>query len=421
MIYDNENTRLLRSYVGNPASAELLSEMVAAGGLRVLFEFSPKITTETFNTVKNVFNIEKLYSPSDMARLTAEDVDAVFIMIPHPRDLRGRVITWATENRKPLYVLEAGLISSIQTMYNKEGPISYYVDDRSSIYLVGDGDSSLTHYLNSSADLSSQEASEARELIDLITSRGVSKYNFQIIDPPMEAVKNLVIDQSFNDWSITAAESTNETFQKMVEFALAEAGADDVHIKLHPDALTGHRNTTIDMAWARRQKRLKFIVSNVSVDSLLSRADNVYVVSSTVGFEALMRQKRVVVFGKSFYGGWGLTDDRVTFSNRQRTRTIEELVHAVFLRQTFFMDPITYRTAKPMDALRSFCRLLDSYRISQLAFNHTFDQLNRRLLYAEKKLEESQSRIRDLEGKNVRKKRKGRSGILSAFLRRIRG
>ena len=38
--------------------------------------------------------------------------------------------------------------------------------------------------------------------------------------------------------------------------------------------------------------------------------DRVYVVSSTMGFEALLAGKSVTCFGMPWYAGWGATDDR---------------------------------------------------------------------------------------------------------------
>ena len=45
--------------------------------------------------------------------------------------------------------------------------------------------------------------------------------------------------------------------------------------------------------------------------------DAVYVVTSTMGFEALLVGKPVTTFGVPWYAGWGVTDDRVTFEQAQ--------------------------------------------------------------------------------------------------------
>jgi capsular polysaccharide export protein len=53
--------------------------------------------------------------------------------------------------------------------------------------------------------------------------------------------------------------------------------------------------------------------------------------TSLVGFEALLRRLTVVVYGKPFYAGWGLTQDRKPISRRIRRLTLDELVAAALL------------------------------------------------------------------------------------------
>jgi capsular polysaccharide export protein len=53
--------------------------------------------------------------------------------------------------------------------------------------------------------------------------------------------------------------------------------------------------------------------------------------TSLVGFEALLRRLTVVVYGKPFYAGWGLTLDCEPISRRIRSLTLDELVAAALL------------------------------------------------------------------------------------------
>jgi capsular polysaccharide export protein len=50
--------------------------------------------------------------------------------------------------------------------------------------------------------------------------------------------------------------------------------------------------------------------------SLIEQMDRVYVVTSTMGFEALLAGKPVSVFGQPWYAVWGATDDRQTCPRR---------------------------------------------------------------------------------------------------------
>jgi capsular polysaccharide export protein len=63
--------------------------------------------------------------------------------------------------------------------------------------------------------------------------------------------------------------------------------------------------------------------------SLIEQMDRIYVVSSIMGFEALLAGKPVSVFGMPWYAGWGATDDRqTTCARRTRQRSVDELFAA---------------------------------------------------------------------------------------------
>ena len=62
--------------------------------------------------------------------------------------------------------------------------------------------------------------------------------------------------------------------------------------------------------------------------------------TSLSGFDALLRGKRVVVYGRPFYAGWGLTEDRLSIPRRQRQLTLDALVAGALLRYPIYWDPI---------------------------------------------------------------------------------
>ena len=53
--------------------------------------------------------------------------------------------------------------------------------------------------------------------------------------------------------------------------------------------------------------------------------------TSLAGFEALLRQTPVQVFGLPFYAGWGLSDDRLVCSRRRRRLQLDELVYGALI------------------------------------------------------------------------------------------
>jgi capsular polysaccharide export protein len=63
--------------------------------------------------------------------------------------------------------------------------------------------------------------------------------------------------------------------------------------------------------------------------------------TSLVGFEALLRGLRVVVYGQPFYASWGLTEDRAPLPRRTRALTLDELVAGALIRYPRYLHPET--------------------------------------------------------------------------------
>ncbi|MDF3084906.1 capsular polysaccharide export protein, LipB/KpsS family [Burkholderia sola] len=80
-----------------------------------------------------------------------------------------------------------------------------------------------------------------------------------------------------------------------------------------------------------------------SFHALLPVVQHVYTLGATEGLYALLRGATVHVFGKPFYAGWGLTDDRQPQCGRRSSPTREAFFHAVFVRLAHYLDPLTHR------------------------------------------------------------------------------
>jgi capsular polysaccharide export protein len=109
--------------------------------------------------------------------------------------------------------------------------------------------------------------------------------------------------------------------------------------KPHPDVLAGLRARGRD-----ENKALSVcdaVVTDVSVADLLPTIDQVHVMTSLTGFEALLRRKPVVCYGTPFYSGWGLTDDRATVQRRGRNLSLPQLVAAALLLYPTYAHPKT--------------------------------------------------------------------------------
>lgn len=64
--------------------------------------------------------------------------------------------------------------------------------------------------------------------------------------------------------------------------------------------------------------------------------------TSLLGFEALLRGRRVVTLGAPFYAGWGLCEHIGPDLPRRRARVpLEGLVHAALIDYPRYRDPVT--------------------------------------------------------------------------------
>ena len=88
------------------------------------------------------------------------------------------------------------------------------------------------------------------------------------------------------------------------------------------------------------------MIRDISTAVLLAEIDELHTLTSLAGFEALLRGRRVVVYGRPFYAGWGLTVDLAGI-DRGRRLTIEELVAGALILYPRYLDPVTRLPCKP--------------------------------------------------------------------------
>lgn len=85
--------------------------------------------------------------------------------------------------------------------------------------------------------------------------------------------------------------------------------------------------------------------------TLLPLVDEVHVLTSLTGFEALLRGKPVTCHGQPFYAGWGLTTDLLPPARRARHLSLDELVAGALILYPRYASPRTGRPATPEQAL----------------------------------------------------------------------
>lgn len=163
----------------------------------------------------------------------------------------------------------------------------------------------------------------------------------------------LVVDQTIGDMSVKYGSATSRTFTQMLSAALAENPQATIYVKTHPEVSSGKKSGYLTSV--QNSERVVVLREAVNPIKLISEMDKVYVVTSGMGFEALMVGKPVICFGVPWYAGWSLTDDRVidspAWARRTRKRTVDELFAAAYIHYTRYLDPVTHQRGQITDVI----------------------------------------------------------------------
>lgn len=245
----------------------------------------------------------------------------------------------------PLLRLEDGFLRSIRPGL-AHPPLSIVIDD-AGLYYDATRPSRLESLI--SRPRSPEEAARARSLVSAWRAARVSKYN-HARDLPRNEIAGpyvLVADQTVADSSIRYGLADAESFRRMLAAALDENPARTVLVKIHPDVFAGRKRGYFDVKAIAKMPRVRVLGEDVHPVSLIEGAEAVYVVTSQVGFEGLLWDKSVRVFGMPFYAGWGLTRDELAAPARRHTVPLENLVHAALAEYPRYIDPDTGVRCEP--------------------------------------------------------------------------
>lgn len=169
----------------------------------------------------------------------------------------------------------------------------------------------------------------AEQLSRCIIQQGLSKYNLaetSSMQMPtcITGKKILAIGQVEGDASLQYGSPQLKFNQDFLQEVRKHKPNDFIVYRPHPDVSAGWRRDALDQQQAL--KCVDLIRSDGDIVQWLEWADEVHVMTSLTGFEALLRQKVVYCYGVPFYAGWGLTQDLLEIPRRQRHLSLPELV-----------------------------------------------------------------------------------------------
>ncbi len=262
---------------------------------------------------------------------------------PLPAGARGVVA-------ERLVRLEDGFLRSVGLGADLVRPLSWVMERRGMYYDAG-APSDL-EVLLSGTEFAAGDLTRARALRDRILALGLTKYNVGQHSwrrPETTRTVSLVVGQVEGDASIKLGAPDICTNMGLLRAVRALRPDGYLVYKPHPDVVAQLREAGRDEGGALRW--CDEIVIDAPMDQVLHAVDEVHVLTSLAGFEALLRGKSVVCWGQPFYAGWGLTDDRVPLARRQRRLSLDELVAGVLLHYPTYVSRVTGHFTTPERAL----------------------------------------------------------------------
>ncbi|MCO0634614.1 capsular polysaccharide biosynthesis protein [Lutimaribacter sp. EGI FJ00014] len=255
---------------------------------------------------------------------------------------RARRMVWAAQadaNDDALRV-EDGFLRSRGLGAKLVPPLSLVCDDLG-IYYDPSQASRLERLIAARADLRPDQDNRARALIRRITDKGLSKYNLGGHAPDLPGGRQILVPgQVEDDASIRLGSGKVSTNRALLQAARAANPDAVILYKPHPDVEAGLRPgniAPIDLVGLADR-----VLDLTDPAAVLPHVDEVWTMTSLLGFEALMRGVPVVTLGAPFYAGWGLTRHLGPALPRRTARpTLESLVHATLIDYPRYRDPVT--------------------------------------------------------------------------------
>jgi capsular polysaccharide export protein len=285
-------------------------------------------------------------------------------ILPTPSNSENQIVTWGRKYDDELLAkghedkvlrIEDGFIRSVGLGADLIRPLSWVIDS-DGIYYDATMPSGLEHIL-SCESFSDELLLRARTLRLRIVDANITKYNLrshkQWKRPRQSSEVILVVGQVESDASIrygAAHIRGNVALLKLVRAAKPRAW---IVYKPHPDVIAKLRDKGKDEEDA--ELWCDEVIDDIPFETLLSEVDEVHVLTSLAGFEALLRCVPVVTWGQPFYAGWGLTVDfgltEPVRARRNRRIMLDELVAAALILYPTYVSRTTGEFCSPERAV----------------------------------------------------------------------
>ncbi|EKS2433463.1 capsular polysaccharide biosynthesis protein [Campylobacter jejuni] len=253
-------------------------------------------------------------------------------------------------------LLEDGFIRSLNLGVENSPSFSMVKDDIG-IYYDATMPSKLENLLNT-YEFKGEEIKQAKKAIELIKKYKISKYNNNLDIPDDYFQKDekrvLIIAQTANDASLEFGLAKDFKTVDMIKDAIKENPDSKIYIKIHPDVLSGKKQSDLDIN--SLPKECILISENFNPIALLEFFDKVYTKTSGMGFEALIQECECICYGMPFYAGWGLTKDKLECKRRMQKRSLEEVFYAAYILYSEYFNPYLNQKSNIFDTIQTLAK-----------------------------------------------------------------
>lgn len=349
--------------------------VTAVSGAEIAVALSPGILS--IKNLASILGLKQVLSPR-AARKLALPADVVLAW--GRKDTAEVALEYASKRSLPVWFLEDGWIRTASEQAHSRRCYSILLDS-DGVYYDSTKPSKIENYLNQSDEqlslsCDSETLSYAASCREILVQNNISKYNFcptrvpaitQALNGKPDGLGSveleefvLVADQTRDDASVRFGAMDESAFKRMLDCAIDENPGIKVIVRTHPDVVAG-----------RRKGYLSDYANSLGVDLVagddnpipwIKKAIRVYVGTSQLGYEALLCERPVTVFGLPFYAGWGLADERQVLPRRQQLRTIDQLFHASHVMLARYGSPMSGNPWQLHQTLEHVCLQKKNFR-----------------------------------------------------------
>ncbi len=275
-----------------------------------------------------------------------------------------KAMNLAKKYKAKFILLEDGFIRSLNLGVENSPSFSMVKDDIG-IYYDTTAPSKLENLLNT-YEFKDEEIKQAKKAIELIKKYKISKYNNNLDIPDDYFQKDekrvLIITQTANDASLEFGLAKDFKTVDMIKDAVKENPKSKIYIKIHPDVLSGKKQSDLDIN--SLPKECILITENFNPIALLEFFDKVYTKTSGMGFEALMQECECICYGMPFYAGWGLTKDKLECKRRMQKRSLEEVFYAAYILYSEYFNPYLNQKSNIFDTIQTLAKYKDIEKVN---------------------------------------------------------